>query len=259
MLSNYIPVLLGSLAGTSLGLFKSRYLYSLGYVSALGLGTLMELILFRNSLTPGVVILGFVIIGQCLRLGTFLFYREYYNKSFRTKMNNEYVSINFTTRIISWIMLAIIYSFQITPLLFRLESGKKDNGFLYIGIIIALMGTIIEATGDIQKSNYKKTNMDRFCDVGIYKYIRYPNYLGEMLFWTGNYISGLSTYHGFLQYMVSFFGYFCIILTMFEALKRMQKKHEKVYGDNKEFKEYVLKTSLLIPLPNKSSNIKKEE
>jgi len=40
-----------------------------------------------------------------------------------------------------------------------------------------------------QKSAFKARQPDRFCDVGLYRFVRCPNHLGEMLFWTGGFVA----------------------------------------------------------------------
>ena len=42
----------------------------------------------------------------------------------------------------------------------------------------------------MQKNNAKKINSKRFVDTGLYRFVRCPNYLGEMIFWTGILMSG---------------------------------------------------------------------
>ena len=49
---------------------------------------------------------------------------------------------------------------------------------------------------DIQKNKAKKVNPKRFVDTGLYKFVRCPNYLGEMIFWTGVLISGIGAITG---------------------------------------------------------------
>jgi steroid 5-alpha reductase family enzyme len=51
-----------------------------------------------------------------------------------------------------------------------------------IGWIIWLVGICVEATADQQKLVFKNSpsNRGKWCDVGLWKYSRHPNYFGEV-------------------------------------------------------------------------------
>ena len=51
-----------------------------------------------------------------------------------------------------------------------------------IGWIMWLVGICIEATADQQKLLFKNSSSNRgkWCDVGLWKYSRHPNYFGEV-------------------------------------------------------------------------------
>ena len=73
------------------------------------------------------------------------------------------------------------------------------------------LGIILESSADFQKSQAKKINQNRFCDKGLYKIVRCPNYLGEVLFWTGVFISGINILVSPLQWISAILGYICIV------------------------------------------------
>ena len=51
-----------------------------------------------------------------------------------------------------------------------------------IGWIVWAAGFIIEAVADQQKLNFKKiaSNKARWCDAGLWRWSRHPNYFGEV-------------------------------------------------------------------------------
>ncbi|GFP86236.1 hypothetical protein PHJA_000767400 [Phtheirospermum japonicum] len=53
-----------------------------------------------------------------------------------------------------------------------------------IGWVMWALGLFIEATADQQKLNFKNSpeNRGKWCDVGVWKYSRHPNYFGEVKF-----------------------------------------------------------------------------
>ena len=158
--------------------------------------------------------------------------------------------MKFGVKIILWISCALLYSCQSSPLTFRFTSIKKDKNvylFTYIGIIISFLGFLMEARADYEKNAAKKLNPNRFVDSGLYKLVRCPNYLGEILFWTGNFISGVEIYYGLTQWIISFIGYICIIYVMFGGTRTLEIRQNKSYGKDPEYQKYVKTTPILIP------------
>ena len=84
--------------------------------------------------------------------------------------------------------------------------------------------------------------------IGFYKIVRCPNYLGEVLFWTGVFVSGLNVYASAWQWIGAAFGYICIVYIMFGGARRLELRQNRNYGDNPEYQAYVKKTPILLPL-----------
>ena len=207
------------------------------------------LLLSQKNLEIAEVILGILYIIYGLRLSIFLFLRnrkEAYNQQMKDRINNKKYKLSFM--IIIWLSCALLYTCQSSPLAYIIISNKKDNKkLLYIGIIISIIGLILEAEADNFKSNAKKINPKRFVDTGLYKYVRCPNYLGEIIFWTGNFISGINMYTGFFQWFITILGYVGIVYVMFSGARRIEIHQNKNYGNDKEYKEYIKKTPILVP------------
>ena len=83
---------------------------------------------------------------------------------------------------------------------------------------------------------------------GLYKIVRCPNYLGEILFWTGIFLSGVDIYNGVGQWITAALAYICIVYIMFNGAQRLEKRQMKRYGENKEYNDYADKTPIIIPL-----------
>ncbi|MCI5666528.1 MAG: DUF1295 domain-containing protein, partial [Spirochaetia bacterium] len=73
-----------------------------------------------------------------------------------------------------------------------------------------ILGLFLESFADYTKNNFKKANPKRFCDVGVFKLVRCPNYLGEVLIWTGVFVSGVTVFSGVWQWVAAIFGWVCI-------------------------------------------------
>lgn len=267
----YLIMLIIALVFSSLGFIKYVYFISLGYgFSIAGIGA-ASLIIFRNVLTlPTVILCSLLIVYGC-RLGFFLLFREIKSSAYRSTMKKEIKNgkdVNFFAKLCIWIPCAFLYVFQASPIFFRLQNAHvvfdllnvmpevenpSVNFFSYdgcsiAGIIILVLGIAIESIADLQKSAAKKKNPKRFCDSGLYKIVRCPNYFGEILIWTGVFVSGCSVLSGAWQWITSIIGYACIVWIMFGGARRLEIRQNRNYGSDPEYQAYVKKTPIIIPL-----------
>jgi steroid 5-alpha reductase family enzyme len=141
-----------------------------------------------------------------------------------------------------------MYVTQVCPVFFRVTNEHTNQTAGIVGAVIMVVALIIESVADKQKSAAKAINPKRFCDIGLYKIVRCPNYFGEMLFWTGVLISGIGTLTGGLQWTLAIIGYILIIYVMLSGAKRLEKRQNKNYGEDPEYQAYVKKTPIVFPL-----------
>lgn len=240
-----------SLAVSSLGWRKFVYFISLGYgFSVAAMGAAM-IIMFAGCLTPVSVILCVLLSAYGCRLGGFLLHRELRSASYR----KELPSLTGTSKDLGpaakaaiWISVVVLYVCQVSPVLYRMEgtpSGESLPGAV-AGASVMLAALVLEAVADHQKSAAKKIRPDRFCDTGLYRIVRCPNYFAEILFWTGCFISGAGALHGW-QWLVSSIGYICIVYIMFGGARRLEIRQNRRYGEDPVYREYVSRTPVLIP------------
>ena len=235
---------------SSIGFYKYVYFISLGYgLSIAGLGVLM-LIMFRNNLSVGTVLACVLFIIYGIRLGGYLLIRELKSAAYRGAMKREIKdgsTMKFGVKCAIWITCAALYVTQVLPVFYRLLNGEKTDGCCIAGIIIMAFGIIFESIADMQKNASKKKNPNRFCDTGLYKIVRCPNYLGEMIFWTGVLISGVNVLEGVGQWILALIGYIGIIFVMFSGARRLEIRQNKNYGDDPEYQAYVKKVPIMVP------------
>lgn len=108
-------------------------------------------------------------------------------------------------------------------------------------------GIVFESVADMQKNASKKKNPNRFCDTGLYKFVRCPNYLGEMIFWTGVLVSGVNVLEGAGQWILALIGYIGIIFVMFSGARRLELRQNKNYGNDPEYQKYVKTVPIMVP------------
>ena len=239
----------------AVGFYKYVYFLSIGYGFAIAGGGLTVLIIaLKNGWGEGVT---FLLILQALlflaygaRLSGFLLVREIKNAAYRKTLkeatgNDKKIPVFVSISI--WVCVAILYTAQVSPMLFRYANGSKDIVLPIIGIIISVCGLCLESLADKQKSEQKKIDPNMVATKGLYKMVRCPNYLGEIIFWTGVFVSGITTYTGIGQWLMAVIAYICIIYIMFNGAQRLEKRQMARYGNDKAYNAYADKTPIIIP------------
>lgn len=237
------------------GFYKFVYFMSIGYGFAVaGLG-----IAYFIALAAGGYAWNLVTLLQCalfvaygIRLSGFLLVREIKNASYRkvlkeaTKEDEKPMPVFVKAAI--WICVGLMYVAQTSPVFFRGWNGQGGEIVLpLIGVLISAFGLGLEALADQQKSEQKKKNPNMVATQDLYKLVRCPNYLGEIIFWTGVLIGALNALHGFGQWIIAILGYILIVMVMFNGAQRLDRRQEKRYGKRPNYRAYADHTPIIIP------------
>ncbi len=144
--------------------------------------------------------------------------------------------------------MTVLYVAQASPVFYRLYNGAADTALPWIGVIISIIALILESVADKQKSDQKAANPDMVATKGLYKFVRCPNYFGEILFWTGVLVGGLTALSGWGQWLMAILAYICIVFIMFNGAQRLEKRQLGRYGKLREYRDYANKTPIILPL-----------
>lgn len=240
------------------GFYKFVYFLSIGYGFAVAGGSVAVLVMYliNPTATPLWIMLVSTVlfIAYGMRLSGFLLIREFKNATFRkTDVAKDTLAKNGEKKMpvfvlaTIWICVSVLYTAQVSPMLFRYVNASADFILPVVGFAVSVFGLILESVADKQKSAQKKERPDMVATRGLYKLCRCPNYLGEILFWTGVFISGISTYAGVGQWITAIVAYICIVYIMFNGAQRLEKRQMARYGENEEYNTYANKTPIIIP------------
>ena len=236
---------------SSIGFKKYVWFISIGYgfsVAAIGAALLLR---FRGSLTAGTAAACVLLILYGCRLGGYLAIRERKSLAYNAKMKTEIKSgegMSLGAKCAIWSSAALLYACETSPVLFRLENGTGTDALLGVGLAVSACGLAVESCADLQKNAAKRKNPARFVDSGLFRVVRCPNYFGEMLFWTGVFLGGVGAYSGAAQWIAALLGYVGIIYVMFGGARRLEMRQNRVYGDDPDYRAYVQKTPIMLPL-----------
>ena len=241
------------------GFYKFVYFLSIGYGFAVAGGGIAVFVMYllNPTATPiwSVLVQMFLFIAYGARLSGFLLVRELKNVSFKktdvakdTLAKNNEKKMPIFVLVTIWLVVAVLYVAQVSPMLFRFDNGSADIIVPIVGFVISIFGLILESIADNQKSAQKKARPDMVATEGLYRIVRCPNYLGEIIFWTGVFISGITAYATAGQWITAVVAYICIVYIMFNGAQRLEKRQMARYGDNEAYNTYANKTPIIIPL-----------
>ncbi|XP_060677061.1 uncharacterized protein si:ch211-210c8.6 isoform X1 [Hemiscyllium ocellatum] len=183
-----------------------------------------------------------------LRLGLFLFLRVL--KEGRDRRFNE-VRTSPKLFFVYWTLQGIWIFVTLLPTLI-LNTRGKDRPLCvrdYTGWIIWVLGFVTETIADQQKWNFKShpDNVGKFIQTGLWAYSRHPNYFGEILQWTGLFISASSVMKGVDYVSVLSPIFLWYLLTHVSGIPILEKQAMSRWGHDPTYLQYVRNTPALWP------------
>ncbi|MBR6292054.1 MAG: DUF1295 domain-containing protein [Bacteroidales bacterium] len=253
-MTDLLILLAVSLAVSAVGWKYFIYFFSLGYGYGITALSVAMLLMYKGFVTWPTLVLCLLLMVFGCRLGTYLLVRERKAAAYRKILYDPSLQKKKPVGVVVsvWLFCAILYVAQVSPVAFRLMNtaagAEVGDLWAWIGAAVALCGILLETFADMQKSAAKKRNPKRFVDTGLYRIVRCPNYLGEVVIWTGVLLSGIGAGLVWWQWLIVAIGYIGIIYVMFSGARRLELRQNEVYGSDPEYQAYVKKTPILIPL-----------
>ena len=250
----YIWILLAvSLLVSAVGWKYFIYFFSLGYGYGIAALSVALLMIFKNAVSWPTLALCVLLMVFGFRLGTYLLIREQRAAAYRKILYDPSLQQKKPVGVVLtvWIFCAVLYVLQVSPVAFRLANtaggGAVSDLWAWIGSAVVLCGILLEAAADAQKSAAKKRNAKRFVDTGLYRIVRCPNYLGEVVIWTGVLLSGIGASLCWWQWLMAAVGYIGIVYVMFSGARRLELRQNENYGSDPDYQAYVKRTPILLP------------
>lgn len=148
-----------------------------------------------------------------------------------------------------WVSLTLAAALAIITASDRVSFGVIGA----FGFVLWLVGFAIEVTADTQKSAFKAdpANEGRFITTGLWSWSRHPNYFGEITLWTGMLVMGIPVLSGWRWIALISPIFVFLLLTRISGVPMLERRAEKRWGTEPEFRAYTDNTSVLVPLPPK--------
>ena len=180
-------------------LIKNNSIVDIGWGMGFVIGAWTSLSITESPTILSYILVGFISIWG-LRLSIRLLFRNYGKpEDFRYAQwrkdwgKNVVLIAFFRVFMIQAIINFAVGSASYTIIKYNNFSAEGlGQYFVYTGLLIALTGLASEVIGDEQLRRHIKKRTHKLLETGLWSITRHPNYLGEILIWTGLYISGIS-------------------------------------------------------------------
>jgi len=203
------------------------------------------------------------VLVWCTRLGSFLFQRiRRDNKDARFDSLKPYFVAFFGTWNIqgAWCFLTGLAVWAANA---RDPAEQPAFGWLDgIGVCVWCVGFGIEVVADRQKATWRAlpSSKGRYIDVGLWRYSRHPNYFGEWLLWTGQFVLCASAFGGgdatgafvgagFLSAASPVFVY--LLLNYVSGVPLLEKRSDERWGGEQVYLAYKRETYVFFLLPTR--------
>ena len=241
-----IILILNTLSFMHSYVFKTDIFFDLiGSISFISVGV-TSLILITD-VDANQILIFFLLIFWALRLGPFLFVRrlsagadERLSEYFKSPLSLYFIwTMNSLWVFLTSLSMIIIFS----------SSQNNEFGLIqWLGLLIWVLGFLIEVVSDTQKSKFNKKNKGAFIDVGLWKYIRHPNYLGEIIIWLGIFVISISYINSIFTALSILSPIFVFILLRFlTGVPQLEQRGQEKWGKQEKYLKYKERTGILLP------------
>lgn len=227
-----------------------RYYDATGSLTFLGL-VLLSLSAAAPHLSAPRLMPAVLVAIWATRLGTFLFARIRRAGEDRRFANMRNRPARF---FIAWTLQglwAFVTAVPMIVLVTKPDRTESVTPIQAIGWAIWVLGFTIEVTADRQKKQFaaNKQNAGRFITTGLWAWSRHPNYFGEIVLWTGLFLSGIEVYQGAEWLVIASPLLVAFLLIFVSGIPLLEARADKQFGEDPEYRAYKASTPVLVPRP----------
>lgn len=198
---------------------------------------------FFQDISLARCLLAFMVIVWGVRLGGFLFYRIHQmgkDDRFDNFRGDAYGFLKF------WLLQSISISIIILPVLYGLMATELVINVYALGLWT--LGWTMQTVADWQKFTFRSKNPPhQYIDYGLYKYVRHPNYLGEIMIWVSIFWYVIPILSGWLWLSIISPLWIIILLVRISGIPLIEEASAKKYQNNAQYTNYVKRTWRLLP------------
>ena len=222
------------------------------YFDLAGSGTFLTLVLVavsaRGAPDARALAIAAMVAIWAVRLGAFLFARirrQGFDRRFdRIKHDAARFFLTWTLQGL-WVSLTLSAALGAVTAAAAVPLGWPAAA----GIALWGAGFIVEVAADAQKGRFRReaANSGRFIATGLWARCRHPNYLGEILLWTGVAAAALPALDGWRYVTLVSPVFVWLLLTRVSGIPLLEAQADRKWGADPAYQAYKERTRVLIP------------
>ncbi len=216
---------------------------SVTFLSVIGFG-----LIARGSFDAGSLALAAMVAIWALRLGFFLsarIRRDGFDRRFTGIKPNA--PMFFMTWTLQGLWVSLTAGCALAAIV-AVESAPVGR-WLAVGGLVWLLGFALEVVADGQKRRFRAEpkNAERFIDQGLWRLCRHPNYLGEIMLWTGIAIASVPALAGWRYATLISPVFVWLLLTRISGIRMLEARADRRWRDDPGYAAYKARTPALFP------------
>lgn len=215
---------------------------SLTYLAVVGL------VLATAPLGPAGLAVAACVTLWALRLGSFLVWRVHAAGRDRRFDQLKHHPGRFA---VAWALQALWVTLTLLAALIQWTWPRAVDPWLPVGLALWAAGFTLEVVADAQKARFRAdpAHRGRWIDVGLWAWCRHPNYLGEIILWTGVFLCGVGGYRGW-GWLAAASPLFVFALLRFgSGVPLLEAAARERWGQDAAWQAYMARTPRLVPRP----------
>ena len=222
------------------------------YFDLAGSGTFLTLIILaasaRGAPDPRSLAIAAMVAIWALRLGAFLFARirrQGFDRRFdRIKRDAARFFLTWTLQGL-WVSLTLASALGAVTAATAVSLGWPAAA----GVALWGAGFFVEVAADAQKTRFRMeaANAGRFIATGLWARCRHPNYLGEILVWTGVAVTAAPALDGWRYVTLISPVFVWLLLTRVSGIPLLEVQAEQKWGADPAYRAYKARTPVLVP------------
>lgn len=139
---------------------------------------------------------------------------------------------------------------MVSSILVLTSETPSLDAMSFVGLVVFVVGLLIEAVADNQKFKFSGNpkNKDRWIDTGVWSWSRHPNYLGEIMVWTGLFVFGMASLTGLTAWVAAISpAYIAGLLLFVSGVPLLEKSADAKWGADPKYQTYKKRTPVLVP------------